>query len=75
MIGQFKLDLTDMLPRMLWKQASKQAFPLHGQEVIIRPLGPWIDNDRELWKWFCQPSTGRLYRRDNDQWKMYRHAS
>ena len=60
--------------RRLWKQAIKHAFPRHGH-LLLRHLGPWIDNARDDWIWFNQPSTGRLYRRYNMLWRMYIRTS
>ena len=60
--------------RMLWKQATKRAFPRQGF-VLTQPLGSWTDDSRDQWIWFHQPSTGRLYIRCQGRWRMYMHTS
>ena len=61
----------------LWRKALRDSFKrttVQRLGILTAPLGPWIDGNRDQWKWFFSEDTTQLYYRTDStpSWKVYK---
>ena len=64
---------------LLWRQALVKSFPRTTNDrlgILQHPLGPWIDNKKDDWRWFFSPATLMVYYRTytDPVWKVYKRT-
>ena len=60
-----------------WRKALRDSFPRTSTQrlgPLAQSLGPWIDGQRDKWRWFFSHATMSLYCRtyQNPSWKVYK---
>lgn len=56
--------------KKLWKKALQKTFGLRVGYTTYK-LGKWLNNDHDNWRWFYNPNTQNLYKKRENQWRLW----